>query len=429
VYITALVAALIVVTGMAQAPIPLFLGLMALVVVSPYASWSTTDSSPSVRRRERDFQKVRGGTDGWRVTARHSDSPEHVAEFLQWLIDFKKGGAERKVDGVPVLPPTDLILLGDILELWDAENQNVLFSTLPIVSRLQEVKASKVYVLGNHDKILGTLDRAVLPLGLGERGMKVVQEAYPFDEKSEDLSQRGILERFLRRLRGVGPDIEPMPVGDREFIFLHGHRFGPTSYFLLSWLRQTGASLGDWPLVFFIPVSVWALHAWWETGSVLAPLIFAASCLLWFPRYYMLAARNVWKGRGLRYTGPEKVVKGFRKWWTNQAITGTTSAARRIGVVFGHTHRCWISEEERGGLGLPARLYNISSWVRVERRDAKSGKIRSEFFPTIFYADSNRQLILRWDEDRKEPIVAWNSRSGPAGGHWELPDQSSLDDS
>lgn len=414
IYLVVIAALLLQATGVAALPnLVVGGGFLALLALAPYLSWTKKKSMTGVKRTF-DFQTIEARKRERRVDGRHSDSPESVAAFLQWIIDRENGS--QSDEDLDLRPPTDLILLGDILELWDAENQNVLFSVLPIANLLQQIQARKYYVLGNHDNILRTLEDAVLPLGLGPGRQSAVE---------------------LRRA-GHGMTVKTnficLPLGDRRFVFMHGHQFARTSKWLFGWLRQTGASLGDWSLVFFTLVFLGALHASISTGSVVAALVVVAAFLLWFPRYYMIAARLIWKGRGFRYMPSAKAIRKAEGWWRDARKERwwkrlpRTLGDRRTNevppdnseIVFGHTHTCWVGKDEKGSSSKPARLYNISSWVRVEENDEKP-----EFRPTIFYADNRRPagrlLILEWSDKPPRLRVQWDSTAPGSDRFWELP--------
>ena len=139
----------------------------------------------------------------------HRDEPVRVAEFLRWLRNVPTGGSELLVwenDSFShrwMLPATQVILLGDILELWDAENQAVLLSSVPVGEVLARLEAEKVYVLGNHDNILETLGGRY-PFGIPD--LNLVRDVYP---EPDDRTGR----------------VAPLQIGTRAFVFVHGHQF------------------------------------------------------------------------------------------------------------------------------------------------------------------------------------------------------------
>jgi UDP-2,3-diacylglucosamine pyrophosphatase LpxH len=95
---------------------------------------------------------------------------DEFCSFLKWIkylpeagerIWVKKGesGYEKTI-----APPSKIILLGDILDLWDPENadrNNVIKQIAKPFSLLQGVKCDKAYVVGNHDQDLYELSDAL----------------------------------------------------------------------------------------------------------------------------------------------------------------------------------------------------------------------------------------------------------------------------
>jgi len=85
--------------------------------------------------------------------------PEVFNDFLEWIKRLERGevctvklgawgrGREEKV----LKPPDKLILMGDIIELWDATDRSIDICWRPILQSMADLKCEKVYLLGNHD--------------------------------------------------------------------------------------------------------------------------------------------------------------------------------------------------------------------------------------------------------------------------------------
>lgn len=337
----------------------------------------------------------------------HTDEPEIVADFLRWLIALSTKDEERlwtleanAIVGRPLRPASHLVLLGDVLELWDAENQAVLLSSIPQAAILEDLSAKKIYVLGNHDNILETLVGSY-PLGTPE--MNIVREVYP--EPNEDT--------------GI---VQPLRIGTQSFIFIHGHQLdrfssitGHASW-VLGTLRQFGAALGHY---------AWLIFGFWWVALLAqlfggAPLwgwvLLVVLASLWIPRLYMTVARPIHrKAVGRRYNR-NGALKGFLSWWArfHECVARTDS----LGIVYGHTHiidrfeavsqrelRPALAGVERKLADFLGRLrwrrqalYNISSWVSAK------GRHKKEIMATIFYADERGPLLLGWDWESKRPF-------------------------
>ena len=151
--------------------------------------------------------------------ARGSHNAE-FCDFLRWCISLPTGGKTlslqcKGADKDPVgrniisfYPPTRCILLGDILELWDPQDQNrdnVIRDILEPMSLLHEMNGDKIYVTGNHDEDIGEIARQVMVFPWkGEHTFSLYERHYP---EPVDGINRGIEVNGIR------------------YSFLHGHQF------------------------------------------------------------------------------------------------------------------------------------------------------------------------------------------------------------
>jgi predicted phosphodiesterase len=335
----------------------------------------------------------------------HRARPLLLADFFRWLSALPEGGYPLQIwDGQALTTrvlhrPDRLILLGDILELWEAENQAVLLSVATVSSVLSRVPCQKIYVLGNHDNILQGLT-GLYPLGA--ENLTVVGDAYPTSDTGE---------------------IQPLRIGDRNYIFIHGHQFDPVFHGrigefwpLLAPVRQAGAALGDY---------AWVFAALW-IASLLVYIIYPSLPvdwlmmlvlpLLWFPRLYMkLGWRSQRLLGGLRYNR-DLALKGFVKWWAS--VRRGKEIPKDVGIVFGHTHYMdWLElggEKRYDRTMKPAEsrlnesvvrlgdkrptLYNVSSWL------SGGGERRGVVVATAFYADALGPLFIGWDWRERRPF-------------------------
>lgn len=85
--------------------------------------------------------------------------PAALVGFINWLVDLKNKKVENELElydeggdaSKKLEPPSMLILLGDIVDLWDSTEAKVEFSSRPLFSALEKLDCEKIYVLGNHD--------------------------------------------------------------------------------------------------------------------------------------------------------------------------------------------------------------------------------------------------------------------------------------
>lgn len=335
----------------------------------------------------------------------HREQPLIVAEFFRWLGALPEEGyplATWNGQGVStrvLRRPDRLILLGDILELWEAENQAILLSAITVGSALARVPCEKIYVLGNHDNILEAVT-GVYPLGAED--IEVIGGAYPAGDKGE---------------------IRPLRIGNRNYIFIHGHQFDPILHGrvgkfwpLLAPVRQAGAALGDYAWVFAaLWVAILLAHFSYPSLPVEWPLILGLP-LFWLPRLYMRIGWRSWRMLGgLRYNR-DLALKGFVKWWAK--VHRSKGIPKDVGIVFGHTH--YLDWLELGGdkrydrTMRPAEarlnesvvrlgnkrptLYNVSSWLSGGR-ERKGVEVA-----TAFYADDLGPLFIGWDWRERRPF-------------------------
>jgi UDP-2,3-diacylglucosamine pyrophosphatase LpxH len=194
-------------------------------------------------------------------------------EFLSWIRDLPPQGRPVPVPGgdgtiedKTILPPTTIVLLGDILEMWDPREQNRDYLTADLmepVSILQHTDCDIVYVTGNHDADVGEIvtstgcDKlapnircmkgdSVLPIPktqeprpappadavsgacrIFSREDTAGQDApeglaFPWGDKNRTFSVHGRHYLSSEKINGQDAGIE---IGGVRYAFLHGHQF------------------------------------------------------------------------------------------------------------------------------------------------------------------------------------------------------------
>jgi hypothetical protein len=295
--------------------------------------------------------------------------------------------------------PSHLVLLGDIVELWDAENQAVLMSTLAIAEPLRAAPGAKVHVVGNHDNVLGALAGSY---PLGAPPLEIVGEVFPVPDAQGHVA--------------------PLRIGERGYVFVHGHQFDTQfmrvqgAWALLGHVRQFGAALGAW---------AWAFAALWVvllglqlvSPTLVGWVLLGALTLAWFPRFYMTIGRRLWRQiAGTRYDR-QGTLAGFEAWW--RTFGPRVGPAEDLGVVYGHTHILdWLEAGQAEAAMQAARatkpearvlaqlreerartsLFNVSSWVSTE------GSHKDIMMATMFYADAEGPMLLGWDWRAQRPF-------------------------
>jgi len=316
-----------------------------------------------------------------------SCEPKILSGFLNWLKSVEEGeyysiqlsdGSEKQI-----LPSSELILLGDIIELWDASDRAIEFCSRDFNRAISELKCEKVYLLGNHDDVLREVS-TTLPSGTSS--LKIVTDIYP------------------------GQDEEPPYIekGAKRYIFLHGHQFdtlsqlaGPLSK-SLGWVRDGAEAFGtfSWLIVGIFIISVF---------MAMLKLVNIDIYLLGFlgvlstPRIFISFARPIWnKLSGKRYN-QVGAVKGFYKYW--RKISRRADYPSDLNVVYGHTHLTDIitSREIEEILDLDdwkteLTLLNIPSWVKDQAKD-------DVLLATFLYIDDEGAYYVGWDWDKNSPFL------------------------
>lgn len=292
---------------------------------------------------------------------------DQLYSFLKDLKENKLKGGE-KIDS-----PSLLVLLGDVLDFWQGGIDTVLSDFYIIAKILLTLDSVKLYIAGNHDRIIGRL--------------------------------------LLRDIEGkedfiVTPEMAIVESGDKRFILIHGHQFD-------SLFAKLG---GLWKLESYIYslaegfMSLPGKTEWYMAGlsalsgllllvygevlkglpAFIKPFIYMAPPLLMLPLLIMTIRKvqdelwylfllplsqslNLYK---TEYPHPQELIKrkSIVDWLkANKDIIGEVN-----GVIFGHTHIPGIAKSN----GLT--VANTGSWINEKRQKIlnntfiylKNGKVR-----------------------------------------------------
>lgn len=340
--------------------------------------------------------------------------PTHVDQFVKWLeflqskreielpvaIEELHGGEYeiKEISSRKISSPDMLILNGDIFELWDASDQSVLFSSHSILNSISKLASEKIYLIGNHDYANAELTTGeegivavpsnLFPWGLSN--VKVFRNTYPTPKDGK-----------IRTLR----------IGEDHYLLIHGHQFfGSTPWEIISLIRDGAEAfrLYSWVLVglWMIWIGSLTLSAFLELGisPSIMYLIAIPLTVLAFPRIFASIARPIWnKFFGTRYDRT-KAPKGFVKWW-KKFSTKNELEAKRIHVLYGHTHAIDIvgkNELEKmvkNNIGeVDLKLINHPAWVK------DSNKHKNEIQEVFVYVDKCGPEFFGWSWDTKSPF-------------------------
>jgi hypothetical protein len=361
--------------------------------------------------------------------------PGYLADFLEWVNNLEKEPLTVKIidgdieEGIikvkSIHPPEKIIFLGDMLELWDSQNETVAANTLTLLPNLTEIKAEKIYVLGNHDDILKRIvletphSGEFMDYPLGKSVLKVYPDRYPPVIPGRK-----------------GPAV--LSLGEEKYLFIHGHQFdkdftGPLSiYRTYPLLRTVSNSLTIYvPVLFGLSFLFRAVN--WIFGTSFlwgTPLLFWLLFALSLPWISTCVARPVWNHlAGMKYR-EEETVRSFMQWW--KRVLKSESLPENVNVVYAHTHflnyipspKHEKTMDDRGmvhhrkvytryrqellDLGVQEKdipaLINISAWITdfpsfSEKLLRRSDKAYARVVETSVEA---KNLLLRKEEEKKK---------------------------
>ena len=330
--------------------------------------------------------------------------PGYFGDFLRWIkeLEEEKEKTVKILDGETpkdktLIKPDEIIFLGDILELWDSEDEAVNTCVSTLMPTLAEIGAEKIYVLGNHDNIL---DKALLSqekeyYPLGKSNLKIVEDVYPSDKK------------FL-------------PIGNQNYLFVHGHQFdkhftntGKLSN-ILPWLRKVSNALTNYvPLLFGISIVSAIINKLISNDKILVlgkPEIVVLLFFLTFPKLYMTFGRRFWSWfSGVKYKKHE-TIDNFTKWW--KLFIGNNKVPENLNVVYGHTHflnyipkkktdakmyQFYMDKLRDRKIPVETRpaIVNISAWMKDLTK--KEPKYKNVMVASFLYIDDKGFEFFGWD--------------------------------
>jgi UDP-2,3-diacylglucosamine pyrophosphatase LpxH len=360
--------------------------------------------------------------------------PEKLGQFLNWLARLERGekikiklgpwgnGRKEKV----LKPPEKLLLIGDILELWDASDRGIEYCSRPIFEQLNKLNCEKIYLLGNHDYDLKPLI-GVYPSG--DNTLSIMEDYYPVQEE--------------------GKKVSTLKMGNRDYLFVHGYQFDKLftfqpwkyfsnirsgavafgnygdlfigllvlgiimavfNYFLMQY-SPLGSSVLNWvfPLLQFFPSFLGLSQSFWNSllpifgvfGNVVLLLLWL---ILGGPRIFYLYGRKIWnRFVGTRYNRKASI-SGILSWW-KRFSENKEVPAKNLKIVYGHTHLIDVImpdelREHRKGKEVNITALNIPAWVKDYTE-----KHRQKLRATCLYIDDEDELFIGWDWHGKKHFM------------------------
>lgn len=315
--------------------------------------------------------------------------------FLEWIRSLENQlkivmCSDKKVT---IKNPNKIILLGDILELWDpkdGDRDNVIKDSVRPFSLLSDINCNKMYVVGNHDDSLEELERKIDYETLDNGTIfDIYNRHYPeIDDKS-----------------GIASGIK---VGNRSYFFLHGQQFDKDQAILTRVSQLIGESWNplDW---FQVLYNIEFTKKHWKANFIIfLGLLFGGQFLLWnaflnvnfwstvlwaaITGYFALSSIpgiiTHLQGRLYRSTNPKD--KTAEQVITDKYYQESKDTIDADVVVFGHTH---FASSYKFRSNVRTKLFiNSGSWVKTDENI--DGKMR--YANTFIYLDEIGAYILTW---------------------------------
>lgn len=352
-------------------------------------------------------------------------------EFLECVAKLPVTGRVFKCNSteITIKKPGTIVLLGDILELWDPledDRNYVIREVLVPLSILNALDCDIIYVIGNHDEDLLEFKRVWREKEVeypckGKGTFKIVFRSYP--------------ERIRRTKR-----VEGIEIGKHRYAFLHGHQFDKLQIFYtisrylnfrfdpIDWFQDLtnvsftkniglGVKKKDTPkgfrgkikthmatvifsVLLIMYISLYYLLKAIPIGSglgILWVIISAFFVVTILPKVVTFLNTEIWRRRRIlgiavkKGTSVKDVVKGYYKPKKGRHIKADT-------IVFGHTHNAgWYMKEPKEPEEMKRMFINTGCWVSDCEEE---GGIPN----TFLYIDTDASYLLKWDKGEIKPV-------------------------
>ncbi len=345
-----------------------------------------------------------------------SSRPLIFSSFMEWVkgleekpwsveLGFWGEGRETK----ELKQPQYLVLLGDVLELWDASDRSVDACSRFIFNSMAEMQSIKVYVLGNHDYDLVELIWKDRPGS--KEPLKDVERNYPIGRSQLQFFDE-VFPRQMTSSESGRNRIRVLQAGDENYLFIHGHQFDAL-FTVPHWrwmpsFRKAAMVFGSFTWVFvvlfFLDLILSILTGSFELPSVM--FIMFLGCIS-VPFLLIQFGRKVWNQFRTRRYKRKGGLQGFVRWWRDKFLKDKESQEQGINVVYGHTHLTDVvrsPDEIREILGeetsFQGCLLNLPAWSKDLSEE------RQEVLQAVFlYIDKGGSWFFGWDWDGERPFL------------------------
>jgi UDP-2,3-diacylglucosamine pyrophosphatase LpxH len=320
---------------------------------------------------------------------------KEFCSFLEWIhgLANKPKIIKYKDKEIIIRNPSKIILLGDILELWDpkdGDRDNVIKDSMRPFSLLSNIGCDKVYVVGNHDDSLSELDKKI-DYEILDNGTKfdIYNRHYPEkDEKS-----------------GIANGIK---IGNRSYFFLHGHQFDKEQAIFTDISQLMGENWNplDW---FQVLYNITYTKKHWKRNLVIFLVLLLGgkrflwngflkssflSTLLWSTVTGFFALNSipgvVAHSQRIIYNSTKPIDMTAEQVIENKYYKSRKDTIDADAVIFGHTH---FASSYELILKTGKKLFiNSGCWVGTDTDF--NGKMR--YTNTFVYLDDSGVYIMTW---------------------------------
>jgi len=306
--------------------------------------------------------------------------PTAFSDFLTWIKNLEQKGKENVELGVwgssekslALNPPEKIVLLGDILELWDASVKAIDASTRYVIQLFSDLNCEKIYVLGNHDYDL--LDIA------GD---------YPLGTSKISITDKEVT----------------ISKGEEEYLFLHGQQFDKLfawpSWKFMAPIRNAALAFGSYTWIFVILFFAGLFfEIFFGAKGVADIVLFTLLGAISIPFLIFTQGRKGWNKLKTTKYKPREAENNLENWW--KTFSKRKEQNRNWNIVYGHTHVIDFWRNADGDNSFAA--WNIPSWVRDS---TKRGEIQLEqvFRHAFLYIHDGGCEFIGWDTKKKRPFL------------------------
>ena len=329
-------------------------------------------------------------------------------DFLEWLTSLPDTGKRFSCDGeeVTIKKLGTIVLLGDILELWDPRKDDrnyVVKDALTPLSILNELDCDIIYVIGNHDEDIYEIRKI-----WKKKGIK-----FPYKRKG---TLKISFRTYPERKKGT-KIVEGIAIGNKRYAFLHGHQFDKFQVFYtisrilkvrfdpidwhqdlanVSFTKNIGLKLNRATVIFTVLLIIYiSLYYWLKNtplGSglgILWVIISAFFVVTILPKVVTFLNTEIWRRNSGNIIPKCMPVKDVIE---ERYVDEKGKYIDADIIIFGHTHYAgtYYMEEKK-------RLFiNTGGWVKVAEDCEEKGAVTN----TFLYIDTEAPYLLQWDKEK-----------------------------